>query len=129
MYDNKLIGLSKEFNLKIVEQRMMEQQMNGALLNTLDRNDLKAMGINAISDRIATFKQIRALVEKYPNAKDNDENDLSFVDEDKEGFQIMIPQEYICPISKEIMKEPVVAYDLKTYDRASIVAYIKEHKR
>merc|ERR1712228_196532 len=136
IHDNKL-RLSKEFNLKIVEQKMMEQQMKGVLLNTLDRNDLKPMGIVSISDRIQTYKRIRALVEKYPNLqKDDDDDEKGLFDADKitadgqkEGFQIKIPQEYICPISKEIMKDPVKAYDLITYERENIVEYIKKYKR
>ena len=135
IHDNKL-RLSNEFDLKIVEQKMMEQQMKGVLLSTLDRNDLKTMGINGISDRIQTYKRIRALVEKYPNVNDDDYDKIDLFPANemtaggqKEGCQIKIPQEYICPISKEIMKDPVVAYDLKTYDRVNIVEYIKENKR
>ncbi|ETO26658.1 hypothetical protein RFI_10475 [Reticulomyxa filosa] len=38
-----------------------------------------------------------------------------------DGNQQSIPKEYLCPLSKSIMKDPVIALDGKTYDRSSIM--------
>ena len=35
---------------------------------------------------------------------------------------------YICPITKQLMNEPVIAYDGCVYEKAAIVKYIKQHK-
>ena len=36
-----------------------------------------------------------------------------------------IPKEFICPISLEIMKDPVIMSDGQTYDRESITKALK----
>lgn len=36
-----------------------------------------------------------------------------------------IPEEFVCPISYEIMQDPVIASDGQTYDRTSIVEWLK----
>ena len=39
----------------------------------------------------------------------------------------VVPPQYICPISCEIMTDPVICADGFTYDRASIVAWLRTH--
>ncbi|ETN98251.1 hypothetical protein RFI_39259 [Reticulomyxa filosa] len=38
-----------------------------------------------------------------------------------EGVPHDIPKEYLCPLSKSIMKDPVIASNGITYDRSSII--------
>jgi hypothetical protein len=37
----------------------------------------------------------------------------------------IIPEEYICPITKDVMGDPVVASDGHTYERISIMQYLE----
>jgi len=132
MHDNKL-RLSKEFDLKTVEQKMMEQKIGGASLRNLDKNDLKELGFSIFPDRHKTYEKIRALVEKYPGPIqdvlfDTKHNKIT-ADLQKEGHQTKVPQEYLCPISGKIMRDPWVAYDNKTYEKQNIIQYIQQNKR
>eukprot|EP01084_Bolivina_argentea_P212755 361580_1 len=118
MYAGKL-RLSKGFDLKDVEQKMVEQEISGVSLNEMDKSDLKLSGFSIFGDRDQVYKRIRALVERYPIPVDKL---IPKIDQDtagKEGYQIAVPQEYLCPISGNIMMDPVVAYDNKTYEKAS----------
>eukprot|EP01083_Nonionella_stella_P135759 412940_1 len=40
-----------------------------------------------------------------------------------------IPQTFLCPITKQIMKEPVIAFDGRTYEKEAIEQYLKMHKK
>jgi len=130
IHDNKL-RLSKEFNLKNVEQKMIEEKIKGSSLNKMEKSDLKSLGFTIFDDKDQTYKIIRALVEKYPGPIQDAlfPSDPQTPDGQKEGQKIKIPQEYLCPISKQIMENPVVAYDNVTYEKCNIIQYIKKHKR
>jgi Mg-chelatase subunit ChlD len=39
------------------------------------------------------------------------------------------PKEFLCPISQELMKDPVIGPDSQTYDRANIVEWLTLHHR
>ena len=40
---------------------------------------------------------------------------------------VQIPNEFLCPISKQVMKDPVIACDGHTYERCQIEEYLKKH--
>merc|ERR1712217_596574 len=40
-----------------------------------------------------------------------------------------IPPRFTCPITKEIMKDPVIAFDGNTYERTAIEKYLNEHNK
>ncbi|KAI7738395.1 hypothetical protein M8C21_021525 [Ambrosia artemisiifolia] len=47
----------------------------------------------------------------------------------KQGMVQYYPQEFICPLSKEIMTDPVIICTGKTYDRGSIQEWLRSGKR
>eukprot|EP01083_Nonionella_stella_P244956 852062_1 len=54
--------------------------------------------------------------------KNNNENDNKQNDENKEH----IPSKFICPITKKIMINPVVAFDGNIYGKDAILKHLKE---
>ena len=40
-----------------------------------------------------------------------------------------VPNEYLCPITKQIMKDPVIAFDGYCYERSAIETYLKLHNK
>ena len=40
-----------------------------------------------------------------------------------------IPEEFICPLSKQLMRDPVIAFDGNTYERVDIEAYLKQNNK
>jgi len=47
--------------------------------------------------------------------------------EPQEPVQEEIPEEYICPITQDIMKDPVIAQDGHTYERTNITNWLDKH--
>ncbi len=43
--------------------------------------------------------------------------------------QPIIPQDYLCPITHEIMKNPVIAADGHTYEEKSIIEWLSRGNR
>ena len=42
-----------------------------------------------------------------------------------DNTKLKIPDEYLCPITKQIMKDPVMAFDGYCYERGAIESYLK----
>ena len=42
---------------------------------------------------------------------------------------MQIPSEFLCPISKKVMTDPVIACDGHTYERSQIEDYLKKHDK
>merc|ERR1712025_1052575 len=47
----------------------------------------------------------------------------------KEAAVSDIPPEFVCPITHELMREPVIAFDGCTYEKVAIEEYLEEHKK
>lgn len=47
----------------------------------------------------------------------------------KASRTVNIPREYICPITNEIMRDPVLAFDGNTYERSAISSYLKRYNK
>eukprot|EP01084_Bolivina_argentea_P260919 440779_1 len=47
----------------------------------------------------------------------------------KNNVKKKIPKEYLCPITKQIMQNPVIAFDGYCYDRNAIAKYLKVHNK
>ena len=42
---------------------------------------------------------------------------------------VIIPNEFKCPITKQIMSDPVLAFDGHCYERLAIESYLKIHNK
>ena len=51
----------------------------------------------------------------------------SSYDDCKNSVDKKIPVKYLCPITKELMKEPVIAYDGCVYEKGAIVEYLRQY--
>eukprot|EP01084_Bolivina_argentea_P195449 335283_1 len=125
IYDQK-IKLSKhvENSWDEIRQEMIVQEITGNSLEEMDKSELMSIGFKIQNDYRALYKKIKELVQKYPNeySCDDDENN-----DDNDEKHIEFPKEFLDPISNELMTDPVIAYDSKTYERKHIVQYLKEH--
>eukprot|EP00483_Globobulimina_turgida_P010512 UN10533 len=103
---------------------MTKQNISGLTLQHIDINTLYLFGINDFQIRSDIFKSIKSLIRKYPmdNQKNDDEKEKTFA-------SIPTPQKFMCPISKSIMTEPVIAFDGNTYEKSAIEQYLKLNKK
>eukprot|EP01083_Nonionella_stella_P154080 495992_1 len=114
---------TRNIEWKKIEIEMKKQNICGVSLGLFTENALYMIGIHDFEIRNCIFKNITMLRTKYPlTRKDKDQSD-----EAKKKKQI--PPKFICPITKQMMKDPVIAFDAHTYDRDAIEKYLKTHHK
>eukprot|EP01083_Nonionella_stella_P307157 1078607_1 len=127
IYDSK-VKLSSDIDLKQVAKEMEMQKFMGKSLSKNEKNDLKLFGIIVFDDYQQIYERIKELIEKYPDIS----NDGEDVDDGIEGGimvtqqTVTVPQEYLCPISGNIMANPVI-YEGVTYDKSNFLDYVKQN--
>ncbi|ESP02890.1 hypothetical protein LOTGIDRAFT_156843 [Lottia gigantea] len=93
------------------------QAIDGAELLALNTNDLQsALGIAPLGHRNKILRS-RSKLESSPLKHKHDKCDKD------------VPDEYLCPITREIMVEPVIASDGYTYDKSAIKAWMETKDR
>merc|ERR1719347_2182233 len=60
-------------------------------------------------------KNMRKQLEMEQKAKDEVDND--------------IPASFLCPITQRVMRDPVIAFDGRCYEREAIEEYLKKHTK
>eukprot|EP00292_Cryptomonas_paramecium_P033809 CAMPEP_0113675758 /NCGR_PEP_ID=MMETSP0038_2-20120614/8215_1 /TAXON_ID=2898 /ORGANISM="Cryptomonas paramecium" /LENGTH=100 /DNA_ID=CAMNT_0000592611 /DNA_START=77 /DNA_END=379 /DNA_ORIENTATION=- /assembly_acc=CAM_ASM_000170 len=46
-----------------------------------------------------------------------------------DSLGIEVPEDFFCPITLDIMRDPVIGTDGRTYDCTAIVAWLSKHRR
>jgi len=140
-------------DLKKIEKNMSAQQMSGLCIKKLGKNDLSKIGFKNYQLRCQIFDHFRVLRTKYPPpitpkkpsliAKGSREERNGFDEDQKRQTQKrrmstesvesdrhnIIPSKFMCPITKNLMKDPVMAFDGYTYERAAIEKYLEKHNK
>ncbi|PRP78102.1 hypothetical protein PROFUN_11614 [Planoprotostelium fungivorum] len=88
-------------------QLFLVNRINGEILVQLQLGDLEEIGVEALGDRIRIRQGVTQLSTDY-NVVDS-----------------QVPVEMICPISQEIMVDPVVAADGFSYERKPLEEWIE----
>ena len=110
---------TKELNTENINWDEIEEQLNkrnitGQLLQEFNKISLQLIGIQDTEITNHLLSKIGVLQKTYNN---------------DEGKVKEIPKEYLCPITKKIMIDPVMAFDCHCYDRKAIEEYLKENKK
>jgi len=134
-----------------VREKLLAAKVNGELLLHITNDDLKQLGITAMGDRVKLTKLIEAVrkqhfaalhaffgtrvqpssssakastaasAETAPPAMDSSTLDTATMADAP-------PSEYKCPITLELMDQPVIAPDGHIYEKAAIERWLSEHK-
>ena len=139
-------------DLKQIEENMLRQQMNGVSIKKFAKSDLTRVGFTNYQLRCQIFDHFRVLRTKYPppttpkpspTANGTSEERNEFDEDQKQmlsqsrkrsesvestGHNI-IPSKFMCPITKNLMRDPVMAFDGYTYERSAIVEYLEKHNK
>ncbi|XP_053732149.1 WD repeat, SAM and U-box domain-containing protein 1-like isoform X1 [Synchiropus splendidus] len=84
--------------------------MDGAELSELTKESVAELGVESLGLRGRLLRKVQALKAEHSNSD--------------------FPDEFLCPISRELMKDPVIAEDGYSYERESIESWIKgQNKR
>eukprot|EP00483_Globobulimina_turgida_P005699 UN05709 len=131
---------NNEIDLNVIELNIVKQGICGLQLVEFSKNDLYCVGFTNYQLRCQIFDHIRILRTKYPapinrsnianctsitaNGSRKEErlrshsntSDASVTSQDNN----IIPSKFMCPITKNLMTEPVMAFDGYTYEKAAI---------
>eukprot|EP01083_Nonionella_stella_P170245 578992_1 len=111
-------GTKHDIDWDKTEKQLKSRNISGKALQKFNDLTFEFIGIQdfeVVDHLVCAIKELR---EKY--SKGNKEEN---VDKTKQ-----IPKEYLCPITKQIMQDPVIAFDGHNYDRNAIESYLKIHQ-
>ena len=130
--ENELV-LSDVAVLDRAQTQLTVRAISGSWLERVTQNELKALGFAVLNDRQQIYHKISALVRAHPRCA----VEINGVDAETsrgEGQSsavcaVQIPPQFLCPLTKRVMREPVQIFDDFSYEKAAIVAYLKAHRR
>lgn len=97
------------------EEKFKQNAIDGKELLALTTSDLETLGVAALGHR-------NKIVRTRDMCKDTANSDQHL--ESKHT-----PEEFLCPITQELMRDPVIAADGYTYDRPAIVSWMQKELR
>eukprot|EP01084_Bolivina_argentea_P232517 391885_1 len=124
--------LSGDINFDKISKQMEQSKIDGESLKTMDKSDLKSIGFEILSDRQRIYNKMQQIILKYPMKVNGiNEGELEGADNDDNTLvhEIKIPKEFICPLSKNVMNNPVQIFDGYTYEKSDIESYLNKHKK
>eukprot|EP01084_Bolivina_argentea_P114742 204225_1 len=98
-----------------IKQQLKSRNITGKSVPQFNNLLFEFIGIHDFEVVNHLIAEIEVLKKKY--------NDSKYVDKNN----IEIPKEYLCPITKQIMQDPVMAFDGHSYERNAIESYLKIH--
>ncbi|ETO03443.1 WD repeat, SAM and U-box domain-containing protein 1 isoform 1, partial [Reticulomyxa filosa] len=115
-WNSQDISIFVGYTLKCNKLKMNEynkiikgKKINGMSLLTMSKNDwMDLFHFDMFLQVCVVYDSFNQICVKYPI-------------DSNEGIPHDIPKEYLCPLSKSIMKDPVIAPNGITYDRLSIM--------
>jgi hypothetical protein len=116
----------KEKGYKGNVEEFKGMNINGVFLLYLNEEDLEViLKITKMVDRMRLLDEIEKLKISQRNSMDQ----LTKVVQSKEGSKsnIIIPKAFYCPITMELMKDPVMATDGHVYERSAIEKWFRQH--
>ena len=131
--DTKVTSI--DFDGKIYNN-LQSRRLQGKFLSLLDKKDFRNLGFELVEHQSKLQKEIKKLVLQYPIPQDSDNDadkgqieglnvDDTCSDMSKHGCKY--DAKYICPITKELMRSPVIAYDDCVYEKEAIIKYLRQH--
>ena len=124
----KTIGMdTNNLNWKSIETEMRKRNINGKSLQHFNDSRLDMIGIHDFNISVILMKEIVTLRTKYNYIYNNDDTKDNDNDDD-DDVEDKIPSKFICPLTKQIMRDPVIAFDGNVYEREAIKKHLKEKK-
>lgn len=100
-----------------VTEKLVEQEITGVALQEVNALTFKFIGLKNAKVVALLVSAIETLKQSYRATSNEVESKPN------------IPEEFVCPITKKLMLDPVLAFDGRCYDRAAIEEYLKLHNK
>ena len=111
----------KNIKWEKIEQELKSRNVSGQSLTQFNPLTFEFIGLKNMEMVSYLVSQIDGLKEKY---KERDNVDNGVNDDMKK-----VPEQYKCPITKKIMKDPVMAFDGHSYERKDIEEYLTRNNK
>eukprot|EP01084_Bolivina_argentea_P081251 147146_1 len=95
------------------ENQLKDRNITGKFIKKFNDLTLELIGIHDFEISNHLMSEIQILLKKHSNSDENKE----------------IPKQYLCPITKQIMTDPVIAFDGHCYERKAIEKYLKMNNK
>ena len=119
----------------LFEKNLKEEKFKSKYLQMVDKSELKSFGIDNHSLRNSVYVIIQNLCKNNPIPQTKEENDDGDENDDCAGQVLTssgtcdnIDSKYLCPLTKKVMINPVIAFDEQCYEKDAIIKYINKYK-
>ena len=116
--------LSEKEDWALIQKQMKERKITGRSLQKFNSLTFEFTGFTHSKLIDLLVSELSALRNRYgaiEDAQADQANAKTTVSD--------IHVDYMCPIIKKVMQDPVLAFDGHNYERTAIEAYLKEHKK
>ena len=133
--DNNGDNLASRADFRMVRKKLEDLRYSGKFLSLLSQADLKNIGFKREKDRITLEYSILKLMQDYPLAHRRFVGVEPGAQEEKQNMNGAIgdgdgiDEKYKCPITQQVMIDPVIAYDGRTYERQAIIQHLNQNGR
>eukprot|EP01117_Protostelium_nocturnum_P019628 TRINITY_DN855_c0_g1_i3.p1 TRINITY_DN855_c0_g1~~TRINITY_DN855_c0_g1_i3.p1 ORF type:complete len:301 (-),score=102.45 TRINITY_DN855_c0_g1_i3:59-937(-) len=156
--NEKVVEWFKQFGFMSQQfiQNIIKFQINGSMLLEMEINDLKELGMDAYGERMEVMNKLDVLRLEQGQMAHSEEvrlrNKMEVMEDQfverhsemlveldnirRENEKIMkrkraedIPNAFLCPVTQEIMNNPVIASDGHTYEKAAIEEWFGRRKK
>lgn len=116
-----------EYEAYLVKRQMEQQENERIFLERTRETRLQQARFDFVNYKQRLNQDIERQLEDYSYQQPESKfNHLRSLVDPSFRLQRPVPAEFICPISQEIMTDPVVAEDGNTYERRNIVQWFRE---
>ena len=106
-----------ELGLEQYKSSFETNAIDGTELEVITDSMLQQISVEAMGHRNKILRARKAIRPRSLASR----SDTSMLD-------VGVPDEFLCPITREVMKDPVIAEDGYTYERSAIVAWMEKGK-
>ena len=122
----------------LFEQNLKQEKFKSKHLQMIDKSELKSFGIVNYQLRNDIYKIIQNLCKNNPIPiekphYDNDDGcEGQVLRETTQSHSLTeynkIDSKYLCPLTRKIMVNPVIAFDEQCYEKEAIISYFRQYK-
>ena len=130
-----LIGLfinlkQKKYHLVSIRTKLQNMKYEGSYLRAITFRKLEEFGFNRANDqgiRGYLYTEIHSMCDEHPMPIENS-NDSNYNDNENEDHNDWESEDerYLCPLSGEVMENPVIAMDGNVYENQMIIDYLRQ---
>ena len=132
---------TNEIDWNKFEENLKEEKFKSKYLDRIDKSELKSFGIQSYGHRVEIYNIIQNVCKNNPipiethgdydvecEGEGQVMTSLNGVNDDGMQENKHIDSKYLCPLTKKVMLNPVIAFDGECYEKEAIISYLRKYK-